>query len=350
VYVAAPEGAGVPAGVHWYHPQDHALVRIGPPPRGRDAAIVVTGVPWRTAWRYRERGYRHVYWDAGTMLAQLLAAGESAGLDPGLHTRFPDVEVAALVGADRVHEAPVAVVSFGDAPALEPAGVAVSGAVDDEPLELPLVTAAQRAGERGELGPRWERGDAVDVRAGDGPPVEAVILSRGSQRRMDPERGLPRSVLETCLRVAVRGIDVAHYVVVHAVDGLEPGVYRWPDLATPLRTGNLRAELYRVCLDQALGGDAAFVVIAAADLSTLDDHGYREAQLAAGLVEGRLHLLAYALGASASGMTFLDSEIAALLGAPLDGLLMTGGGVAEYVSARGGLPGAPTKGRRVEPR
>jgi hypothetical protein len=41
-------------------------------------AVVITGVPWRTGWRYRERGYRHVYWDAGTMLAQLLAAAGSA--------------------------------------------------------------------------------------------------------------------------------------------------------------------------------------------------------------------------------------------------------------------------------
>ena len=33
----------------------------GPAPHDGDAAIVVTGVPWRTGWRYRERGYRHLY-------------------------------------------------------------------------------------------------------------------------------------------------------------------------------------------------------------------------------------------------------------------------------------------------
>ena len=63
-------------------------------------------------------------------------------------------------------------------------------------------------------------------------------------------------------------------------------------------------------------------MIGATDVGALDDREYREAQLAAGLVEGRLHLLAYALGAGASGMTFLDSEIPALLGEPLDGLLV----------------------------
>src|SRR6266545_2186779 len=34
VYVAAPEGGPVPGGVYWYHPQDHSLVLVGPPPHG----------------------------------------------------------------------------------------------------------------------------------------------------------------------------------------------------------------------------------------------------------------------------------------------------------------------------
>src|SRR6266540_5153905 len=96
VYVAVPEGTGLPSGVHWYDPQDHVLMQVGPPPLGDVPAVVVTGVPWRTGWRYRERGYRHVYWDAGTMLAQLLGSADSAGLSPRLYSRFPDAEVAAL--------------------------------------------------------------------------------------------------------------------------------------------------------------------------------------------------------------------------------------------------------------
>src|SRR5215207_2860448 len=112
MYVVVPHGSTLPAGVHWYDPPDHALVRVGPPPRGDASALVVTGIPWRTGWRYRERGYRHVYWDAGTMLSQLLAAADSAGIDARLHTRFPDAVVGALVGADRMHEWPVAVVAL----------------------------------------------------------------------------------------------------------------------------------------------------------------------------------------------------------------------------------------------
>ena len=351
VYVAVPDGSTLPPGVHWYDPLDHALVTVGPAPRGDAPAIVVTGVPWRTGWRYAERGFRHVYWDAGTMTAQLLAAADSAGLVSHLVTRFPDTSVASLVGADGVHEFPVAVIGLGDGDlALDATAPASQGAVDAEPLELPLVTAAQRAGDLGIFGAPWGRGAPVRVTEHGSAPVEEVVLARGSQRRMDPTRGVPEAVLRTCLAVALRGIELPHHVVVHDVDGVAPGVYAWPDLDEATTAGGLRDELFRICLDQGLGRDAAFVVIAVTDVSTLDDRGYREAQLAAGIVEGRLHLLAYSLGASASGMTFLDSEVPALVGADVDTLLFTCVGVPEYRSTSGGRPGEPTVIRMITPR
>jgi hypothetical protein len=350
VYVAVPPGEALPAGVHWYDPWDHALVRVGPPPRGGGPVLVVTGVPWRTGWRYRERGYRHVYWDAGTMLAQLLALADSAGLTAALYTRFPDEQVAALVGADRVHELPVALVGLdGTVPAVEPGGPAVAGDVDAAPVEFPLVTAAQRAGEVDQLGRPWERGGPVSVPVLASPPIEDVITARGSQRRMDASRGLPQDLLRTAMSVAVRGLSLPHWIVVHDVAGLPPGVYRWPDLDTPVRVGALRDELHRVCLRQTLARDAAFVAIAAADLTGLTDPGYRSAHLAAGLAEGRLHLAAYALGASATGMTFIDSEVPDVLGEHLDALLFTCVGVPQYRSSPGGLPGAPATVRSVSP-
>jgi len=351
LYVAAPRGLNVPAGVHWYDPLDHALVQVGPPPHGETPIVVVTGVPWRTGWKYRERGYRHVYWDAGTMLAQLLAVANSAGLTARLHSRFPDTAVASLVGSDDVHEWPVAVVILGEGtPAIDATGRAISGEVDATPVEFPLVTAAQHAGDVDRMGPPWDGGGPAEVSLDADEPVETVVLSRGSQRRMNPTEGLPRELLRTAMGAALRGITLPHFVVVHDVAGVVPGLYRWPDLSSPVRAGGMRDELYRVCLEQGLARDAAFVVIGATDVGVLDDRAYREAQLAAGIVEGRLHLLAYALGASASGMTFVDSEVPALLGEPLDALLFTCVGVPEYASAAGGPPGAPTAVRKVTER
>jgi hypothetical protein len=181
-------------------------------------------------------------------------------------------------------------------------------------------------------------------------PVERVVAARGSQRRMNSKRGLPQDLLRTCMGVALRGVSLPHWVVVHDIGSLAAGVYRWPDLQAPARAGALRDELHRVCLGQALARDAAFVTIAAADVGRFSDHEYREAQLAAGLAEGRLHLAAYALGASASGMTFLDSEVASLLGEPLDALLFTCIGVPGYASTAAGPPGVPNRVRMVRPR
>ncbi|HEX4728875.1 MAG TPA: hypothetical protein VH298_13815, partial [Jatrophihabitans sp.] len=175
--------------------------------------------------------------------------------------------------------------------------------------------------------------------------LDTVVLRRGSQRRMNPNGSLPLKLLRESMAVALRGIDVPHWVIVHAVDGLQPGLYRWPELDQPIRTGNLRPEVWTVTLEQDLARDAAFVVVAAIGVAALSDREYREVQLAAGIVEGRLHLMAYALGASASGMTFLDSAIGDLLGQPWDGLLFTCVGVPDYRSRSGGLPGAPVSVR-----
>ncbi|MCO8270421.1 hypothetical protein M1L60_07405 [Actinoplanes sp. TRM 88003] len=350
VYAVTRGVAGVEDGVHWYDPVAHALVRVGPAARGEATTLVVTGVPWRTGWRYAERGFRHLYWDGGTLLSQLEAAAASAGWDPRLRTDFPDQAVRDLVGADGVHEFPLALLTFGaGAPAVEASGPAAPGELP--PVEFPLVTAAQRAGDGTVLGEPWPIGDEVAA-PGSGETLDAVVRRRGSQRRMDRARSLPREALDWPMAVALRGIDVPHWVAVHGVDGVEPGIYRWPDLANPVVVGELRSELERVSLGQSLSAEAAYVVIGAVPGGELDDRGYRTAQLAAGLVEGRLHLAAYAVGASATGMTFLDSEVPALLHEPGDlvTLLFTCVGVPEYQSRAGGGPGTPVDVRTVMPR
>lgn len=359
LYVAVPRGADVaedvPVGVHWYDPEAHALVTVGPPPIGEAATVVVTGVPWRTGWRYRERGFRHIYWDAGTMLSQLLALADSAGVPARLFGSFPDAEVGALVGADGVREFPVALVALGSGePALHPTGDAMPGHHDDDGIEFPLVTAAQRAGERQALGDEIARGPAVSLSTGaTGPSTDEVVASKGSIRRLYVDRSLPRTVLVDATATALRGIDLPHWVGLSAVEGAPTGIARWPDLDRPVRVLDeqaVRHELHSAALEQGLAHDASFVVMSGIDLATVDDHGYREAQLLAGLVEGRLHLMAYALGAAASGMTFRDSDLERLLGADVAGLLWTCVGVPEYRTRPSGPPGSPADVTIVWPR
>ena len=342
VYVSARRVEGLEDGVFWYDPLDHALLRVAPAAGGEATTLVVTGIPWRTGWKYAERGFRHIYWDAGSMLAQTLVVAESAGFGPLLWTRFPDAEVASLVGADGVQEFPLALVTLGRGePSIRPGGIAAVGSIGDDPDEFPLITLAQHACDLNALGDPWPASPPL---AGDEPPsddLDTVILRRGSTRNMDAAATVGHDVLDFSLASALRGATVPHFIAVHGVDGVHPGLYRWPDVDRPIRRGSLRQELLLACWDQNLGRDAAFVVIGALDIERIDDRTYREAQLEAGIVEGRLHLAAYALGIGASGMTFLDDEIEPLLGAPLAGLLFTCVGVPTYQGKAGGMPGSP---------
>lgn len=79
IYVVCGDLDGVPAGVHHFAPLEFgltelrrgdyrgALARAGVDPRVTEAPVtlVVSGIPWRTGWKYAERGFRHLYWDAG---------------------------------------------------------------------------------------------------------------------------------------------------------------------------------------------------------------------------------------------------------------------------------------------
>jgi SagB-type dehydrogenase family enzyme len=352
IYVAAHGVHGLEDGVYWYDPMAHALVRIAPPPLGDDLAttVIVTGVAWRTTWRYAERGFRHVYWDAGSMLGQLLALADSAGWEARLYTRFPDARLAALVGADGVQEFPIALVTLGDGnPALHPGGEPAQGSIGDHPTEFPLVTLVQQAGNGNVLNDPWPPAPAAARSLPPSDDLDTVALRRGSTRHLDPEATTPRPTFETIVGLGVRGTRIPHFIAVHNVEGLERGLYRWPDLDRPIRAGDLRQELLLVCWDQNLGRDATFVSIAGIDLAGIDDRGYREAQLAAGIASGRLHLTAYALGHGASGMTFLDDECEALLGSELSGLLITCVGIPTYTARAGGMPGRPVEIGRMLP-
>ena len=135
--------------VHHYHPLDHALVPLR---RGvhvcDDVTLVLTGIPFRTCWKYGERGWRHLWWDAGALLANLLAAADAHGVPAQVLAGFPDAAVAALVGIDGVDEVPLALVRLGSGElrlpppdALEPVA-ARADPVARRVLRFPLVVEA----------------------------------------------------------------------------------------------------------------------------------------------------------------------------------------------------------------
>ena len=152
--------AGIAAGVYHFAPIEFGLVQLrqgdflGALSLTTPVALVLTGLVWRTTWKYGERGWRHLYWDAGTMLANLLAVADAHRLGVRVLSGFADETVASLVGVDGVDEVPLAVVALGaESPHAEPDTIHTHvlpplhpdvAPVAPRPIRLPMVVDAQQ--------------------------------------------------------------------------------------------------------------------------------------------------------------------------------------------------------------
>jgi SagB-type dehydrogenase family enzyme len=357
VYVATGDVDGLEPGLYHFNPGDFALRRLrSGDVRGalaeaaaderlarRAAVVVLSAIYWRNTWKYQARGYRHLFWDSGTMLANLVATGNALGAAPRLVTGFVDDAVNHLLGVDVQHEAALELVGLGpEGTPAPPAGALAAIRHETLPLsseevdyaELRAMLAASRL-ESPEAVRRWRPHPAPAPRRPHGaltplpPPRQEAgrglgetIQRRGSTRQFSHA---PISALElsTTLWWATRPLemDVAGglvdvYLILHAVDGLPSAAVRyWPDVHALeiLSEGRYRSQSGYLTLEQALGADAAAVIYF---LSPLDgvlaacgDRGYRLVNLEAGLIGGRAYLAAYAQGFGASGLTFYDHEV-----------------------------------------
>lgn len=165
--------------------------------------------------------------------------------------------------------------------------------------------------------------------------LEEAIERRGSARHFDSQplaRDLAQAVLEAGIWPALpfdNGIAeyLEPYVLLNGVEGLAPGVYTYPhldrspapasrpptDALTPIRRGDFREQAAHLALDQAAAGEAAVNLYFMCDLDAVlerfGNRGYRAAQLAAGIMGGRIYLAAHALGLRATALTFYDDEV-----------------------------------------
>jgi SagB-type dehydrogenase family enzyme len=366
VYVAVGEVAGLEAGLYHFCPGDFALRRLRAGDvravlaasaaddslASRAATVLLTGIYWRNAWKYQARTYRHLFWDSGTMLANLLAVAGALGLAPRVLTGFVDDQVNRLLGVDPGREAALELVALGPetlhAPAVAPletvehATLPLSSSEVDYPLirsmhsasslSTPEAVRAWRLGWAGERGAAAvttlaPTGDPRVValpppRSGAGCGLGETIQRRGSTRRFG-HAALTSEELATGLWAATRGFEadvpaglVDLYLIVNAVDDVPAGAYVYrpaPHALELLAAGNFRNRSAYLCLEQPLGGDAAAVIYFLARLDALTDvagdRGYRLANLEAGLAGGRAYLAAYAQGFGASGLTFYDADV-----------------------------------------
>ncbi|HEX2259443.1 MAG TPA: SagB/ThcOx family dehydrogenase [Actinomycetota bacterium] len=354
VYLACGgEVEGLSPGLYHFHPLESALRQLrtdDPRPYLARAtglrrsvatspvSMILTGIPWRTTWKYRARGYRHLYWDSGMILANMLALAASGGHPAEVLLGFDDQELNLLVGVDGDREMAICVV---------PVGLAGPGTAPVEPSGEPPQRIPHRAVPLSEAEVSYPEIGAVHQksslaapeaagnwsRSHERPPnttlrdlcsessIEGVILRRGSKRAFK-HSPIPLDQLEGIIDHATYRLScdwggplIQVALIANAVEGLEPGAYTYAHGFELVSSGKLRDKARFLCLDQPLGGDAAATLFLLADLNAtlraLGDRGYRAAQLEAGIIAGRVYLAAYACGLGATGLTFYDDEVRA---------------------------------------
>jgi SagB-type dehydrogenase family enzyme len=362
------------AGIYNYQVHEHELVPLwegdffgeiraasggSPAMKEARAVVLLTGVFWRSAWRYQERGYRRVLLDSGHVLANLVASAprERCAAVPAMG--FCDAAVNGLFFLDDTEEAAVALLpiveetvpadpepllSSGPSRATKlpaanftsPADVARSAT-----LELHRRSSCEPGAAAPPLPPADRRisADALPL-----PPsgdiesqVPQALLRRRSARRYSGG-SIPLPALAAILgyafgrgdgrgegrpvRFATREAGwLRAHLLSFEVEGLDPGLYeieRDGEALLPIESTAPKDELFRIALGQEIARLSAATVALSAPLrsasAALGDRAYRYLHLEAGHLGQRLQIAASALGLSACGIGgFLDDEAGELL-------------------------------------
>lgn len=365
LYVAVRGIDGIPDGILAYRAPDHSLIVCWEGDFWRDlreytfadpaiadakAVLIGTGVYQRSAWRYRDRAYRRVLLDTGHVFGNALMAGHAMGWGVRLLPDFIDDGINGLLLLDPAVEGALMLAALTDHPELPQSRSRTprrssAQVPEDTPHEGTWIPVVHRAGHLDANPGAPLPADAAAMPAPIGPPISLsdVVLPPGQDeidtirhRRstraftpdaMDPEafgrimgHGYPRA--EDPAPNGVLAPDtLATYVVLSAVDGMEPGIYRYDEpqhALHPLRLGHPRRVLQQCCLWQELGRDCAAAVIHVFDLDgaveRLGDRAYRSAHLEAGVIGERLNIAALRLGYGASGIAgFFDEFLSRFL-------------------------------------
>lgn len=131
LYAATRSITGLEDGLYHYDPRRHAVSQILPRTvqddlaaivlsqdmvRRANAIIIITAIPYRTMWKYGQRGYRFVLMECGHVGQSLYLLGGALGLGAVSIGGFYDDALARLMRLER-DEHPLYLVCLGRVPA-----------------------------------------------------------------------------------------------------------------------------------------------------------------------------------------------------------------------------------------
>lgn len=357
IYVAASDVDGLETGLYHFSPADLRMtgLRRGdwrsyiagaaakrPSILHARAVIAMSAIYWRSEWKYRARAYRYCYWDAGTILANMLAAAAAEEISAEVISAFEDPALEPLLGIETEREGMIALVALGrteqsaaQSPVAEPLTLETIPLSSNEVAypdlvkihrESRLVTADEvatvAAAKLDSARPISSTGaiHLETITSEESAGFGETILRRGSSRAFVQE-AITAEELATIMAASSEHPQadfppLTHtYLIVNAATGLEPGAYYYDRDARAfelLKAGSFRGEAGYLCLEQPLGMDCSALVVYMAELEralgAFGNRGYGDAHLEAGILGGRAYLAAYSLGRGATGLTFYDDD------------------------------------------
>ena len=370
LYLAVHAADGVGAGVYHYDPLGGFLqqLRAGRVPvipkaiSGVFASIYITGIFFRSAWKYRRRAYRYVLLDAGHLLENLRLSLMAMGLPFSIHLDFDDDHAGLLLGLDPQREVCLVGVHLtaageplNDMPqalAPLPSEILDASRVSDGEIIYDPILQVHRAGCQeapGETVPTAHVDLGLDSLSESvtswhplpnpfethGPDYVDVLRRRRSRRNFVPKRMEQETVLDVLALVA-RAV-----VAGPQSNALATGCLVGPEQALPagfylldaakhrvglVAAGDTMASMAAACLDQMWLKNAAMHLLFISTPSLLDQfwgaRGYRYAMIEAGRLGQQAYMAATALGLGACGIgAIYDHEAAAMLDLPGDAAL-----------------------------
>jgi SagB-type dehydrogenase family enzyme len=81
--------------------------------QGAAANFIYTALPYRTTWRYGQRGYRYIYIDAGHIGQNLSLAAEAVGAGACMIGAYLDEALNDVLGIDGTQEFVIYVAAVG---------------------------------------------------------------------------------------------------------------------------------------------------------------------------------------------------------------------------------------------
>jgi len=369
LYVCVPGSEDMPAGLYHYDIGGFRLVRLRSEDLVEKAAALVplwrqhppaavffiSGIFFRSAWKYRKRAYRYVLLDAGHLLANLVLAHGVLGFSALPAADFEDTGVNALLGIDGRREVCLTCSAIPGllekAPSGQPEPTPLPGncieasRVSATEISYPEMENIHTAGSP--VQPAQEAPDEMDAVLGIRPSTWRFFKAGGADsheldfataifnrrsRRNYVRQPLSRHKFHRLLDLVwlAQQLDVTGRPAATAVsagflagniEGLATGLYLLDSSRRRyglVEEGRMVEKMAGVCLDQQWLAQAAVHFLFMANLEYLDrwfgPRGYRHAMLCAGCLGQVIYLGATALGLGVCGIGALyDNEAQRLL-------------------------------------